>query len=100
MDESRPSGGLAEPLITFFAATAIASALFWTSSVWSLLRANLHGAIAVLFLYAPALAARISRRPFDYRASGLRIDPIGRGLRVTGLAIAVTWPIFLIGFFA
>jgi membrane protease YdiL (CAAX protease family) len=35
-----------------------------------LVQKNLHGAIAVIFLYAPALAARWSTRPFDYRAPG------------------------------
>src|SRR3954470_5994225 len=99
VDEPR-SGGLVDPLAAYFAATAAASVLFWTSAFVPLLRSNLHGAIAVIFLYGPALAARLSRRPFDYRTAGLRIDPVGRGLRVTGLAIALTWPVFLAGFFA
>jgi uncharacterized protein len=28
------------------------------------------------------------------------VHPLGRGLRVLGLALAVTWPVFIVGFFA
>jgi membrane protease YdiL (CAAX protease family) len=90
--------GLVEPLVTFFAATALASALFWIAQVVPLVQKNLHGAIAVIFLYAPALAARLWRRPFDYGAAGLRFDPVGLNLRITGLALAVTWPLFFVAF--
>jgi membrane protease YdiL (CAAX protease family) len=92
----RPS--LREPIITFFAATALASALYWTAQAVPFVQKNLHGAIAVIFLYAPAVAARFSRRPFDYRQAGLRLDPVPLNLRVTGLALALTWPIFFAAF--
>jgi membrane protease YdiL (CAAX protease family) len=95
---SRP--GLAEPLVTFFAATALACALFWTAQAVPFVQKNLHGAIAVIFLYAPALAARLWRRPFDYREAGLRFDPVPLNLRIAGLAMAITWPIFLAAFLA
>ena len=94
---SRP-GGLLEPLLAFFAATALASALYWTGQGVPLVQKNLHGAIAVIFLYAPALAARWSKRPFDYRLAGLRLDPVPLNLKVTGLAMAVTWPVFFAAF--
>jgi len=93
---SKPA--LREPLLTFFAATALASALFWTGQAVPFVQKNLHGAIAVIFLYAPALASRWSRRPFDYRGAGLRLDPLPLNLAVTGLALAVTWPLFFASF--
>jgi hypothetical protein len=92
--------GLVEPLVAFAAATAIASALFWTSRGVPFLAANLHGFIALVFLYVPWGAARLSGQPFDYREGGLRLDPVGRGLVTCGLTLIVTWPIFIAGFFA
>jgi membrane protease YdiL (CAAX protease family) len=90
--------GLLEPVLTFAVATAIASALYWIGVSVKLVQANLHGAIAVVFLYAPAAAARLSKRPFDYRAAGLKMEPVGLGLKVTGVAVALTWPLFFAAF--
>jgi membrane protease YdiL (CAAX protease family) len=88
-----------EPLATFFAATALACGFFWLGQAIPFVQRNIvHGAIAVIFLYAPALAARWSGRPFDYHAAGLRTDPVGLNLKVTGLALAVTWPVFFAAF--
>ena len=100
---SLPSGadaraGLVEPLVTFFVVTGLCSALYWVGRVVPVVGANLHVAIAFLFLASPAVAARLSRRPFDYEAAGLRLEPIGRGLRVLGAALALTWPLFFAGF--
>jgi uncharacterized protein len=92
--------GLTEPLATFAVATAVASALFWVGRVVPFVQHNLHGAIALVFLYAPALAARISRRPFDYRTAGLTIAPVSLNLKITALAIAVAWPPFFAAFLA
>lgn len=92
--------GLLEPLLAFFGATAVASALFWTGKFVPFVQANLHGAIAVVFLYVPALASRLSKRPFDYRAAGLRLQPIGLSLWVTLLAMAIAWPLFFAAFLA
>ena len=90
--------GLVEPLLTFFVATALAAGLFWLATAVGLVRDFLHGGIAVIFMLAPSYAARLSRRPFDYRAAGLGISPLGLNLRVLGIALAVTWPLFLLGF--
>lgn len=90
--------GLTEPLVTYVVVTACASLLFWTGRAVPWVGANLHGAIAFLFLAAPSLAALISRRPFDHSDAGLRLDPIRSGLRVLGGAIALTWPLFFVGF--
>jgi uncharacterized protein len=95
---TEPRPGLREPILTWLGATAVASILFWTAQAVPLVQRNLHGAIAVVFLYAPALASRLSRRPFEYRAAGLRLDPIGLNLKITALALAVTWPVFLAAF--
>jgi uncharacterized protein len=94
---ARP-GGLGEPIATFLVVTGLASALYWLGRVVPIVGDNLHGGIAFLFLAAPAVAARLSRRPFDYETAGLKLAPIGRGLRVLGAVLAVTWPIFLGGF--
>jgi membrane protease YdiL (CAAX protease family) len=64
-----------------------------------LVAANLHGAIAVLFLFTPGVAARVSGRPLDLREAGLRADPIRLNLVVFGAAIGVTWAPFVVGFF-
>jgi hypothetical protein len=89
-----PKPGLREPIATFFAATALACALSWLARVIPFLQENLSGALAVIFLYAPALAARLSRRPFDYRTAGLTFQPLGLNARVAGTAILLTWPLF------
>ncbi len=68
--------------------------MFWTGHAVPFVGDNMQGVIAVMFLYAPALAARLSRRPFDHRAAGLTAHPIGLHLRLAGLALAVTWPLF------
>ncbi len=95
----QPPAGLAEPLLTFFAATAIASALYWTGQSVAFVRENLHGAIALVFLAAPRVASRLSGRPFDYQAAGLHMQPLRRNLAVLGVAIAVSWPLFFLAFY-
>ena len=90
--------GLKEPLVTFLVATALAAGLFWLSAAVAVLREFLHGGIAVIFMLAPSYAARLFRHPFDYRAAGLGSAPLGLNLRVLGIALGVTWPLFLLGF--
>lgn len=92
------ASGLKEPLVTFLVATALAAGLFWLASGVTLLGDFLHGGIAVIFMLAPSYAARIFRHPFDYRAAGLGTAPLGLNLRVLGIALGVTWPLFLLGF--
>jgi uncharacterized protein len=94
----RQTAGLAEPLLTFFVATAAASALYWAGQSVAFIRDNLHGAIALIFLTAPRLASRLSGRDFDYHDAGLRIEPLRLNLAVLGVALAVTWPLFLTAF--
>ena len=63
--------GLVEPIATFLVATGLAAGLFWLARGVSFVGEILHGAIALIFLLGPSYAARISGRPFDYRAAGL-----------------------------
>jgi uncharacterized protein len=90
--------GLTEPVLTFLAATAVASALFWIGRSVAFVRDNLHGAIALVFLAAPRVASRLSGRPFDYQAAGLHIQPLRRNLAVLGIALVVSWPLFFAAF--
>ncbi len=98
MQDQRASKGLIEPLVTFLVATALAAALFWLAVGVGFVRDLLHGGIAVIFMLAPSYAARLSHRPFDYRAAGLGMAPLGLNLRVLGIALALTWPPFFAGF--
>jgi membrane protease YdiL (CAAX protease family) len=96
--DADPAGDLREPLATFFAATALAAALYWVGRVVPFIQNNLHGAIAVIFLYAPAAAARLSGRSFDYQNAGLRASPLKLNLAVAGLGGALAFPLFLAAF--
>jgi membrane protease YdiL (CAAX protease family) len=87
-----------EPLLTYTVVTATASALFWAGRGVAWIGENLHGVIAFLFLTAPVAAAFVSRRAFDYGEAGLRLHPVGPGLRVLGGAIGIAWPLFFVGF--
>lgn len=91
---------LREPLLTFLAAIALATTLFWTGKGLPLLSRNLHACIAVIFLYAPAVAGRITGRPFDFYQAGLSLSPIGANALTLGVAVAITFPLFVLGFFA
>ncbi|HEX3905564.1 MAG TPA: CPBP family intramembrane glutamic endopeptidase [Polyangia bacterium] len=95
----RVSAGLREPLLAFAAATALAAALAALGAVVPFVRDNLHAPIAIIFLYAPAVAARRSGREFDYREAGLRADPLALNLAVLGSFAALTIPGFVAGFF-
>jgi membrane protease YdiL (CAAX protease family) len=91
--------GLREPLLAFAAATGAAALLAAVGAVVPLVRNNLHAAIALLFIYVPAAAARWSGREFDYGEAGLRADPVGLNLAVLGVFAAITLPAFVVGFF-
>jgi membrane protease YdiL (CAAX protease family) len=91
---------LREPLLTFLATTAVAAALYWTAKVVPPLHHNLNAVIAVLFFYAPVVAGRLVGRPFDFREAGLTLAPLRENAATLGLAVAVTLPLFVVGFFA
>jgi membrane protease YdiL (CAAX protease family) len=91
--------GLWEPLLTFLGATVLAAGFSLLGGGVPFVGRNLHAFIAVIFFYGPSVAARISGRPFDYRDVGLRADPVGLNLAVLAIAVGVTFPGFLGGFF-
>jgi membrane protease YdiL (CAAX protease family) len=88
-----------EPLLAFAAATALAAGLSLLGAVVPVVRDYLNALIAVVFFYTPSVAARLARRPFDYRDAGLRLDPVRLNLAVIGGAAALTFPLFVVGFF-
>jgi membrane protease YdiL (CAAX protease family) len=98
--ELKRCAGLGEPLLAFAAAIAIAVALVWGGRVVAFVQQIMQGAIACAFLFGPQLAARLSGRPFDPRRAGITMHPLGRGVRVLAVALLLTWPVFIAGFFA
>ncbi len=91
--------GLREPLLAFAAATGAAALLAAVGVAVPVVRNNLHAAIALLFIYVPAAAARCAGREFDYAQAGLRADPVALNLAVVAVFAAVTLPAFTAGFF-
>jgi uncharacterized protein len=98
--ELKRCAGLGEPLLAFAAAIAVAVVLFWAGRAVAFVQQIMQGAIACAFLFGPQLAARLSGRPFDPLNAGITVQPLGRGVRVLAVALVVTWPVFVAGFFA
>jgi uncharacterized protein len=98
-DRQEAPASLREPLLAYSIAIAVASVLYWTGRSVSFVQQIMHGVIACLFLLLPQYAARISGRAFDQDAAGLTLHPIRPSLRVLGIALLVTWPAFVVGFF-
>jgi membrane protease YdiL (CAAX protease family) len=98
MEGVRPSG-LREPLLAFAAATALAAVFAAVGAAVPFVRNNLPVFVAVVFFYAPAVAARAGGRRFDYHEAGLRLHPLGLNLRVLGAASLLFFPAFVVGFF-
>ena len=95
----RSPGSLREPLLAFSAATVLAALLATVGRGVPFVRDNLHAFIAVVFFYAPALAARAAGRHFDYHEAGLRLHPVALNLKVLGGACLLAFPAFVAGFF-
>jgi uncharacterized protein len=96
-EQTPPS--LAEPFLAFAVAIVVVAGLYWVGRSVSFVQQMMHGVIACMFLMGPQLAARLSGHAFDDRAAGLTLAPVRLGLRVLGLALLVTWPAFILGFF-
>ncbi len=80
----RTGAGLREPLLAFAAATGAAALLAAVGVVVPFVRNNLHAAIALLFIYVPASAARLARPGVRLPAGGparrsRRAEPGGAG---------------------
>jgi membrane protease YdiL (CAAX protease family) len=97
--EPNRSAGLGEPLLAYAGAIALAVVLFWAARAVPFVQQIMQGAIACAFLFGPQLAARLSGRWFDPLAAGISVQPLARGLRVLAVALAATWPVFIVGFF-
>jgi len=97
---SNAQGSLREPLLAYASVIVLAAALYWLGLWLGFVQQIMHGAIACAFLFGPQLAARLSGRRFDQAAAGITFVPSARGLRVLGAALLVTWPVFIVGFFA
>lgn len=83
-----------EALFLFAATTAVAALLYRLPA----LGPYFHTIIAALFLYLPAMVLwRQGRELDDY---GLRARPLGHNLALVGLAVAVFFPPFGLGFIA
>jgi hypothetical protein len=95
----RPVAGVREPLLAFCAATALAAGVSALGAAVPFVRDNINAFIGVIFLYAPAVAARTTHGRFDYREAGLRLDPIGLNLAVVGGTVILVFPLFVAGFF-
>jgi membrane protease YdiL (CAAX protease family) len=99
MEGVQRPGDLREPLIAFAAATGLAALFAAVGAAVPFVRDNLHAVVAVIFFYAPAVAARAAGRRFDYHEAGLRLHPLGLNLRVLGGACLLFFPAFIVGFF-
>ena len=93
-----PPARLDEPLLAFVAATVLAAGLYWTGRMVPFVGENLHGAIALVFLFTPRVASALSHRPFDYEQAGLRLWPLALNLKVLLLALLVAFPLFFLAF--
>jgi membrane protease YdiL (CAAX protease family) len=85
-----------EVLVAFAAVTAVVSGLYRLRTV-AFIDRNLAVVAAVLFLYVPAML--LWRRKLDLEQYGMRISPLGRGLLLWALALAVVLPLFSIGYY-
>jgi hypothetical protein len=86
-------------MLAFCAATGLAAGLSLLGGVVPLVHDNLQGLIAIVFFGTPELASRRAHRRFDYRAAGLRVEPVRLNLAVMGAAVAFTFIPFFVGFF-
>jgi uncharacterized protein len=97
--QEKARASLTEPLLAFAIVIAVAAGLYWAGRSVGFVQQIMHGVIACMFLVGPQIAARLSGQAFDDRAAGITLAPIAPSLRVLGLAILVTWPAFILGFF-
>jgi membrane protease YdiL (CAAX protease family) len=89
-------GVLVEVGLAFAAATGACALLYAIRNAHPLLANNLHAVVAVIFWFLPMhLLERAGRDPAAY---GLRLRPIGKNLLWALGAVAVVFPLFLVGF--
>jgi hypothetical protein len=86
---------LAEVAIVFAIATGAASALYNVGQSVGFIHRNLHALVALVFLALPQIALR---RRGNIERYGFTTHPLGLGLAIAGVAIAVVLPLFVGGF--
>lgn len=86
---------LAEVAIGFAIATGAASALYNVGQSVGFIHRNLHALVALVFLALPQI---MLRRRGNIERYGFTTQPLGLGLAIAGIAIAVVLPLFVGGF--
>jgi membrane protease YdiL (CAAX protease family) len=89
---------LREPLLAFTVATALGAAFGLIGTFVPLVHKYLALLIAIVFFQTPIVAAGRAGRDIDYRDLGLRADPIGLNLKVLGVLVLLTLPVFVLAF--
>lgn len=86
---------LIEVFVVFAVATAAASALYNVGQAIGFVHRNLHTMVALVFLGLPQL---VLRRRGNIERYGFTAQPLGIGLTIAAVAIAVVLPLFSVGF--
>jgi len=96
-----PRRALAEVAVLFLATCVLIRVFLFAQQFipWAWARDNSQILVPLLFLGAPALAARVTRQPLDLDV--LIPEPLGahlwKALKTTALVIAVIYPAFVVG---
>ena len=93
MDEKRRT--LVEVAVVFAVATGAASLLYNVGQSVAFIHRNLHPMVALIFLVLPQV---MLRRRGNIERYGFTTRPLGLGLVIAAVAIAVVLPLFAVGF--
>ena len=93
MDEKRRT--LVEVAVVFAVATGAASLLYNVGQSVAFIHRNLHPMVALIFLVLPQV---MLRRRGNIERYGFTTQPLGLGLVIAAVAIAVVLPLFGVGF--
>ena len=93
MDEKRRT--LVEVAVVFAVATGAASLLYNVGQSVAFIHRNLHPMVALIFLVLPQV---MLRRRGNIERYGFTTQPLGLGLLIAAVAIAVVLPLFGVGF--
>jgi len=93
VDEKRRT--LVEVAVVFAVATGAASLLYNVGQSVAFIHRNLHPMVALIFLVLPQL---MLRRRGNIERYGFTTQPLGLGLVIAAVAIAVVLPLFGVGF--